>query len=60
VKRGRTEPMKKGDEVDAFTKWRHWLCVFHNNTGIAKYWKSAYNKRVRKDIKRKLRDQDET
>jgi len=51
VKRGRTEPMKCGDELDAFTKWRRWLCVFGNNTGLAKYCKRQYNKRVRRSAK---------
>ena len=37
MKRGRAVPMKGGDEYDAFTGWRHLLCVFYNNTGIRKY-----------------------
>ena len=54
MKRGRTVPMKCGDEMDAFSRWRHFLCVFYNNTGIAKYTKRAYNKRVRRVIKEDL------
>jgi hypothetical protein len=57
MKRGRTEPMKCGDELDAFTGWRRLLCVFYNNTGIAKYCKTAYNKRVRRKAKEELRDE---
>ena len=55
MKRGRTVPMKSGDENDAFTGWRHALCVFYNNTGIRKYWKRKYNKRMRRLGKNSLR-----
>jgi len=46
--------MKLGDEVDAFSKWRHVLCVFYNNTGLAKYAKRCYNKRVRQAAKKEI------
>lgn len=32
---------------DAFTGWRHKLCLFDNNTGLVKYAQRAYNKRCR-------------
>ena len=54
MKRGRSVPTKTGDEMDAFSRWRHVLCVFYNNTGIAKYTKRAYNKRVRRVAKEDL------
>jgi hypothetical protein len=46
--------MISGDEHDAFSPWRRLLCVFYNNTGIAKYAKTAYNKRVRRKVKEEL------
>ena len=48
--------MRGGGEVDAFSGWRRVLCVFHNNTGIVRYWKRKYAKRVRSYSKRVLRD----
>jgi len=44
--------MLGGDERDALTRWRRLLCVFDNNTGLAKYWKRKYNKRARKIARR--------
>jgi len=49
MKRGRTVPMRGGDEYDALTRWRHHLCVFYNNTGLSKWWKRHYNRRVRRE-----------
>ena len=40
--------------MDAFTRWRRLLCVFHNNTGLSKYWKRHYNKRVRRKTRSEL------
>ena len=48
--------MRNGGEMDAFTPWRRLLCVFHNNTHIRKWWKSKYNKRVRKAAQKDLRE----
>jgi hypothetical protein len=53
MKRGRTEPIK-GLEYDALTGWRHKLCVFDNNTGLSRWWKRHYAKRVRRKVKREL------
>lgn len=47
--------MKFGDEIDAFTKWRRLLCVFDNNTGLVKYSKRTYNKRVRRKARLETR-----
>ena len=44
----------KGGEWDALTRWRHLLCVFHNNTGLSGWWKRHYNKRVRRSQRRAL------
>jgi hypothetical protein len=38
----------KGPEYDALTGWRHRLCVFYNNTGLSKWWKRHYSRRVRR------------
>ena len=54
MKRGRTEPMRGGGEHDALTGWRRLLCVFHNNTGLARWWKRRYNRRVRRTWRQKL------
>lgn len=43
-------PAKGGDEYDAFSPAaRKALCCFNNRTGLAKYWKRRYNKRVRRE-----------
>ena len=52
--------MKGGDEHDAFTGWRRVLCVFDNNTGVVRYWKRKYSKRVRRIVKDSLRFGPET
>ena len=49
MKRGRTVPLKGGGEYDALTSWRHDICVFGNYTGLAKWWKRRFNKRVRRE-----------
>lgn len=54
MKRGRSEPMRGGNEHDAFTGWRRHLCVFYNNTSLVKYWQRKYSKRVRRKIKQAL------
>ena len=54
MKRGHRLPMNCGGEMDALTRWRHCLCVFYNNTGLSKYWKRNYNKRIRKHQKNLL------
>ena len=57
MKRNRQLPMQNGGEMDAFSKgWVRLLCVFHNNTGIRKWWKSKYNKRIRKAAQKDLRE----
>ena len=57
MKRGRTTPMR-GWEYDALTGWRHVLCLFYNNTGLSKYWKRHYNKRVRRIGKQEIKDEE--
>lgn len=47
--------MNCAGEIDAFTAWKNLLCVFYNNTGIIRYWKRKYVKRVRKEAKMELR-----
>ena len=55
MKRGKQQiPTNWGDEVDAFTQWRHVLCLFDNNTGLVKKAQRRYNKRVRKLAKQEL------
>jgi hypothetical protein len=39
---------------DAFTGWRHKLCLFDNNTGIVKYAQRCYNKRVRQAARKEI------
>ena len=56
MRRGRELPLKGGGEYDALTGWRHALCVFQNNTGLSRYWKRAYSKRVRAYQRRVLRE----
>ena len=43
-----------GDESDAFGRWKRWLCVFYNNTGLGKKAKRSYNKRARRQAKSDL------
>ena len=60
MKRGRNQiPMKFGDELDAFSKWRHALCVFYNNTGLVKEAQRRYNKRVRRYAKEIIEHEQE-
>ncbi len=47
-------PLIDANEQDAFTRWRHLLCVFRNNTGLVKYWQRRYNKRVRRRARETL------
>ena len=55
MKRGKQQiPTNYGDEIDAFTRCRHVLCVFYNNTGLVKQAQRRYNKRVRKLAKEEL------
>jgi hypothetical protein len=59
MKRGRQQiPMSHGDELDAFSKWRRALCVFYNNTNIVKQAQRRYNKRLRRQWKQELRDEE--
>ena len=55
---GHRESMKGGDEFDAFTRWRHLLCVFHNNTGLRKAMKRKFNKRVRRKARTAMRAEE--
>ena len=50
-------PAKGGDEYDAFSKTaRKALCCFNNQTGLTKYWKRKYWKRVRRQGKQESRN----
>lgn len=44
----RREPMRSEDEYDALSHWKSLLCVFYNNTGLAKRAKRAISRRHRK------------
>ena len=58
MKRGRQQvPMKFGDEIDAFSRWRRALCVFYNNTGLVKDAQRRYQKRVRKAARREIENE---
>ena len=46
----------KGGEWDALTRWRHLLCVFHNNTGLSRWWKRYHRRRIRREAKAELRE----
>jgi len=52
--RKHTIKMISGDEHDALTGWRRLLKVFDNCTGLGKYAKRKYNKRLRKLEKREI------
>ncbi len=54
MKRGHAIPMK-GGEYEALTRWRNVACIFYNNTGLSKWWKRNYSRRVRRLIKMSLR-----
>ena len=58
----RKEPAISGDEHDWNSKWRRWLCVFKNNTGLGKKVKRAMNKRARRrcrqDIIKEAKEQE--
>jgi hypothetical protein len=49
--------MKFGDEIDAFSRWRRALCVFHNNTGLVKDAQRRYQKRVREAARREIENE---
>ena len=55
MKKGRTTPMKGGDEYDALTGWRRVMCYL-DRSGIAKKVKRKYNKRVRQEGKNETKD----
>ena len=57
MSRRRDRVRLKGGEWDALTRWRHMLCVFDNNTGLAKWWKRYHRKRIRRMVKAELREQ---
>ena len=44
--------MKGGDEYDAFSSWRKYLCYL-SRAGVTKRIKRKYNKRVRQEAKQK-------
>lgn len=57
MKRSRMVPMRGGDEVDAFTRWRHNL---HWRAGQRRKVKQRYNRRVRRQEKQeRTREQQE-
>jgi len=51
---GHREPLKSGDEQDAFSRWRKVLCVF-KRPGIARKTKARFSRRVRHDVSTALR-----
>ena len=55
MKKGRTTPMKGGDEYDALTGWRRVMCYL-DRSGVAKKVKRKYNKRVRQEGKNETKD----
>jgi hypothetical protein len=50
-------PLRSGDAMDAFSRWRRLLAVFHNRTGLVKRQQRAYWKRVRRYWNKQLREQ---
>ena len=48
---GHKEKMVSGTEYDALTRWKQYL---HWNSGVRKYIKRQFNKRVRKKAKQDL------
>ncbi len=48
-------PMVSGDEYDALTNWKQVFKVFGNRTGLARYAKRKYNKRLRKLEKARIK-----
>lgn len=51
MKRGKKQ-LPDGDE--AFSRWRHCVCLFYNNTGLVKYAQRRYQKRVRRAARREI------
>jgi hypothetical protein len=51
---GHREPLKSGDEQDAFSGWRKLLCVF-KRPGVARKTKTRFSRRVRHEVKASLR-----
>jgi len=50
---GHREKLKDGDEQDAFTGWRH---MMHWRTGALRAIKKRFNKRVRKNARKALKE----
>ena len=50
---GHSTKLKGGDEWDAFSGWRKYLCYL-SRAGVVKRIKRGYNKRMRKQAKREL------
>jgi len=51
-------PTINGDEQDWTTRWRKFLCVFNNHTGLGKKVKRAINKRARKLAKKDIENRN--
>ena len=51
-------PMGCGMELEAFSRWRRWICIFDNSTGVVKGLQRQYNKRERKLAKQELEYED--
>ena len=49
-------PLISGEEHDALTGWKRLLKVFDNRTGLGKYAKRKYNKRLRRVGKKEIKD----
>jgi len=43
---GHREPLKSGDEQDAFSRWRKVICVFRR-PGVARKTKTRFSRRIR-------------
>lgn len=56
MKKGRTTPLKGGDEYDALTGWRRVMCYL-GRSGVAKKVKRKYNKRVRQAGKEEVNNE---
>lgn len=47
---------KDGDTQDAFSRWRHWLCVF-DKPGVISKTRRRFHKLVRREAKREIREE---